>query len=97
MRVADLMAQNNLTSPDLHPGQMLHISAPAPGVASVTPLVPVADVTDAAGTTRHTMMAGESLYRLAKQYGATVQQLMDWNGLTDFNVKLGQQIIVKKK
>lgn len=94
--VKDLMTWNSLASPNLRLGQLLRISAPAPGTAPVAP-APTPPTVDEAGVTRHTVAAGESLYRLAKQYGVSVQQLMEWNSLPDFNVKLGQQLIVSKK
>ncbi|MFT4202562.1 MAG: LysM peptidoglycan-binding domain-containing protein [Chitinophagaceae bacterium] len=42
-----------------------------------------------AGTT-HTVVAGESLYRIAKAYGVSVADLKQWNNLTDNNIKVGQ-------
>ncbi len=90
------MAWNNLTSPNLRLGQVVTVSGPAgTSAASLSPAAPAA--ADAAGITRHTVAPGESLYRISKQYGVSVQQLMTWNGLPDFNVKLGQQLIVGKK
>ena len=61
----------------------------------MTPLPVVAD-TDSAGTTFHTVQAGESLYRISRQYSTTVQHLMELNTLTDFNVRFGQRIVVRK-
>ncbi len=96
--VKDLMTWNALASPNLRLGQQVRVSAPALGAPPVTPLPPPAPpITDAAGVTRHTVAAGESLYRLSKLYSVSVQQLMEWNSLPDFNVKLGQTLIVGKK
>ncbi|MBC7448352.1 MAG: LysM peptidoglycan-binding domain-containing protein, partial [Hymenobacteraceae bacterium] len=96
--VKDLMTWNSMASPNLRLGQILRVSAPAAGAVPPAPLPPpVPPTTDEAGITRHTVAAGESLYRLSKQYNVTVQQLMEWNSLPDFNVKLGQQLIVGKK
>ena len=96
--VQELMLWNSLTSPNLRLGQKLQVIAPSPGSAPVAlPAPPIPAATDAAGVTRHTVVAGESLYRLSKQYNVSVQQLMEWNGLPDFNVKLGQELIVGKK
>jgi membrane-bound lytic murein transglycosylase D len=93
----DLMAWNGLTNANLRPGQVLRVSAPAGGTVAPAPLAaPVGPETDATGVVRHTVAPGESLYRISKQYNVTVQQLMEWNGLSDFNVKLGQKLIVKK-
>lgn len=95
----NLMEWNGLTSPNLRAGQTLRVSAPEAAASTtttpVTPL-PVRPDVDSAGATWHTVRAGESLYRISKQYNTTVQTLMDWNTLTDFNVKLGQKLVVKK-
>ncbi len=93
----DLVAWNGLANANLRPGQVLRVTAPAGTAPAATPLpAPTGPETDATGTVRHTVAPGESLYRISKQYNATVQQLMEWNGLADFNVKLGQKLIVKK-
>jgi len=44
----------------------------------------------------HTVAPKESLYSISKQYGVTVQQLMDWNGLQGSDVKIGQILFVSQ-
>ena len=38
----------------------------------------------------------EGLYSVAKKYKVTVQQLKDWNNLTSDELKIGQELIVRK-
>ena len=44
--------------------------------------------------TSHTVKAGESLFSLSKQYGASIEELIQWNALTSNNLKVGQSIKV---
>jgi len=45
----------------------------------------------------HLVEAKETLYALSKKYGVTVQQLQEWNGLQDNNIRVGQDLIVGYK
>ena len=42
----------------------------------------------------HTVVAGETLYRLSRTYGVTIDQLKQWNNLTDNIISIGQRLIV---
>jgi LysM repeat protein len=44
----------------------------------------------------HTVAKGDTLYRLSKQYGVSVDDLKIWNNLTDNTIHVGQQIVVSK-
>ena len=44
--------------------------------------------------TSHTVKAGESLFSLSKQYGSSIEELIQWNALTSNNLKVGQSIKV---
>ena len=44
-------------------------------------------------TGNYTVVAGDSLSVIAKKFGVTVQQLMQWNALTSTNLKIGQKLI----
>ncbi len=100
----NLLDWNALPSPALRPGQTLRLTAPdqpavttgiATPAAPVQPL-PIVPDTDSAGVAFHTVQAGESLYRISREYSTTVQHLMELNSLADFNVKLGQRLVVRK-
>ena len=46
-------------------------------------------------TVKHTVEAGQTLYRISKAYGLTVEELMDANGIEDpKDLKVGQQLWV---
>jgi LysM repeat protein len=42
----------------------------------------------------HTVKSGESLFSLAKLYGSSVEELIQWNSLPSNNIKVGQSIHV---
>ena len=42
----------------------------------------------------HTVKSGESLFLLAKQYGSSIEELIQWNALRSNNLKVGQSIKV---
>jgi LysM repeat protein len=44
----------------------------------------------------HTVTKGETLYRIAKDNGITVQELQDMNGLTSTNVSVGKKLKVSE-
>ncbi len=43
-------------------------------------------------STIHVVQPGENLFRIALRYGTTVQAIMAANGLTDYNIHVGQQL-----
>ena len=98
--VADIMAANNLTNPDvLDVGQQLVI--PEEGAADTAGSVPAdttpADDPPADDTTGdeqvHVVQAGDNLYRIGLRYGFTVDELAEYNSLTDINnLEVGQEI-----
>lgn len=46
--------------------------------------------------TYHTVVKGDTLYSLGKNYGVTVEQLKKWNNLTDNIIGIGQRLIVSQ-
>ncbi|QVY60917.1 N-acetylmuramoyl-L-alanine amidase family protein [Cytobacillus gottheilii] len=48
------------------------------------------------GATYHTVVAGDTVYALSRQYGSTIQQIRDWNGLdANYTIRVGQRLRVK--
>lgn len=47
--------------------------------------------------TIHRVGQKETLYSIAKQYGVTVDDLKQWNNLSNAGLKLGQELIIKDK
>ena len=48
------------------------------------------------GGSSHTVVKGETLYRLSKQYGVTVDELKAWNNLLDNTIHVGQEIVISQ-
>ena len=52
------------------------------------------DMAGGGGGSTHTVAKGETLYRISKQYGVSVQDLKDWNNLSGNIISIGQKLIV---
>ncbi|SIT91669.1 membrane-bound lytic murein transglycosylase D [Pontibacter indicus] len=95
--VNELKAWNNLRSSALSIGQELHVSAPADQEVTNEDLEE-APAEDFKGTsTQHTVVSGESLYQISRKYGVTIKDIMEWNNKSDFNVKPGDKLVIRKK
>ena len=46
------------------------------------------------GESSHTVAKGETLYRLSRQYGVSVNDLKTWNSLPDNTIHVGQELVV---
>ena len=44
----------------------------------------------------HTLKAGETVYRVSKIYGVKVDEIVKWNNIKNFEVIVGQRLVVKK-
>jgi len=109
--IDDLLAWNNLTLDDkLSVGQSIQIkgagqtaqtptaSQPAPkSVSNSTSSQPANQAAVSEEIIYHTVQKGETLFRISKEYGVTVEQIQNWNQLSDGSVKVGQQIKIIKK
>lgn len=42
----------------------------------------------------HTVKAGESLFSISRQYQLSVEQIMEFNGLKDYTIHVGQELIL---
>lgn len=40
----------------------------------------------------HTVVTGETVYKISKDYNVSVTEIKSWNNLPDYNLKLGQQL-----
>ena len=45
----------------------------------------------------YTVVKGDTLYRISREYGVTIDQLKEWNNLTDNTISIGQQLIVSPR
>lgn len=101
----DLLRWNPGINPnDLRAGQRIAVSggptsptAPiyTPPVASPPVYTPPSQPNQPSGASYHVVQAGETLFRISKMYGVTVDQLMAWNRGVDANsLSIGQRLMV---
>ena len=82
--IENILQYNPTADAGLEIGQILKIPYTAKTVART-----------AAGTT-HTVAAKETMFSISKMYGITVDELKQWNNLSDNTLSIGQQLVVKK-
>lgn len=56
----------------------------------------VAPVVNKPGTVVHKVEPKETLYSIARNYNVTIEQLKEWNNLTDNALRTGQELVVRK-
>ncbi len=86
--VDDIKAWNNLKDNSLSLGQDIIIKK-----KSVVDTPVTQPMTQTVAKT-HTVLAKETLYSIARQYGMTVTQLKEWNNIQDNELKIGQVLTV---
>jgi membrane-bound lytic murein transglycosylase D len=91
----DLQTWNDLGTGAISIGQVLVVAAPAPAQEVAPASAPAAKT--AAGVVTHQVAPGESMYAISRKYGVTIKEIMEWNNKPDFNVTVGENLIVKPK
>ena len=86
--VDDLKVWNSLKDGAISTGQELIVKKKG-ATSTATSTTTVGNVKG-----KHTVGAGETLYSIARQYGVTVPQLMEWNKTTGSDVKVGDVLTV---
>ena len=82
--ITSLLAVNPKVDPDIiWIGQRLRI-----------PTSSVAPISQAPNRATYTVRTGDSLWRIAKMYKVTVEQLVKWNNLTGYDLWIGQKLII---
>ncbi|GHB60342.1 LysM peptidoglycan-binding domain-containing protein [Persicitalea jodogahamensis] len=91
VEINDLLAWNGLTTNDkLAVGQKLIVNPTA--VTSRT-----APATSGSGYITHKVVSGETLFRIAKTYDVSMQEIQNLNNMPDTNVKLGETLKIPRK
>ena len=67
-------------------------AAPAPAATELAPAPATAPAGSAPAV--HVVQAGETVYRIARQNGVSVQQIRQWNNLKNDVIEVGQQLVV---
>ncbi|MBX2946296.1 MAG: LysM peptidoglycan-binding domain-containing protein [Cyclobacteriaceae bacterium] len=92
--VMDIVNWNQLKLEDgIKPGQELMMRAPIPAEA----MVQSAQEAREGNFIVHEVKPADTLYGVARKYGVTIKDLMDWNQKKDFNVATGEKLKVQVK
>jgi LysM repeat protein len=106
----DIKKWNNLTVNEISLGQQLVVgeeknTSPAQNTPSNEPATENIETststqaaiprTNAAGNKVHVVAASQSLFSIAKTYNIPVENLKQWNNLTDNNLKVGQELLLE--
>ena len=78
------------------PGQQLFVSGSAKTTATTTTTTSAKTVSYSTGASTHTVKAGDTLFRIAKNNGLTLSELKALNGLTSNYIRVGQVLKVSK-
>ncbi len=83
--LSDLIRWNSLgENRDLSPGQKLQLTDNQLNKPQEGPAVTV-----------HEVKPSDTLYGIARQYGITIKELMEWNGKKDFSLSIGEKLKVR--
>jgi LysM repeat protein len=84
--VTDLAQENPSAGSGLSVGQILKV-----------PYIPRTKPRNENGNIVHKVAEKETLFSIAKHYDVSLTDIKKWNNLTDYNLNVGQDIIIKKK
>jgi len=93
--VAKIKELNNLTSDNISTGQKLVVGtgvAPQTGATTVKP--ETATQPTAAGTKKHVVQSGETLFSISRMYNTSVDKIKNANNLTDDRINVGQELTI---
>ena len=100
LTVDELLAMNNRTMANvLEAGQQLTVKAPSadkPVQPVQQPAPKSSSMATSSGLSYHTVAKGETMFRISKIYNVTIEQIQEWNNLTDTSVKEGQKLKIMK-
>lgn len=102
--VDNLKQWNNLTENTVEIGQELVIKGGvtkpavyAEPTSTKTHISPTASSSNSTNNTQyHTLQVGETVFRVSKLYGVTIDEIVRWNNIKNFAVSVGQRLVVKK-
>lgn len=90
--VMDLVRWNNLDlQQGIRPGQVLKLSDGQPVTEDPVATNQPVDVLE------HEVKATDTVYSIARKYGVTIKELMDWNNKKDFTLSIGERLKIPRK
>lgn len=88
--VMDLVAYNNLDlQQGIKPGQVLKLIENQEVAKTVE--------TTVEGDIEHIVKPTDTVYSIARKYGVTIRELMEWNNKKDFTLSVGEKLRIVKK
>ncbi|MDZ7898937.1 MAG: LysM peptidoglycan-binding domain-containing protein [Arcicella sp.] len=99
--VDEIKSWNNLSINTVEIGQELVVlggnTKPTTTTVQTPPTTKIYTApTTHSNTQYHTLQAGETVFRVSKLYGVTVDDIVKWNNIKGFAVSVGQRLVVKK-
>jgi membrane-bound lytic murein transglycosylase D len=92
IQVTELLTWNNLTIQNgLKPGQILKVVENEPLETERTEVK-----TPQVCLITHEVKASDTLYSVARQYGVTIKDIMDWNHKKDFSLSQGEKLEIRE-
>ena len=80
----DIVQWNNLKVEEgIKPGQVLNLQA--------------TEAKELSHEILHVVKPSDTMYSVARQYGVTIKELMDWNKKKDFSLVVGENLKIFKK
>ncbi|MEO6681213.1 MAG: glucosaminidase domain-containing protein [Ginsengibacter sp.] len=91
-----LLTFNGLQENDpLYAGKKLHLKKPS-ATASSAARPQVYNTSKSDEISKHKVEPKEGLYAISKKYGVSIDQIKNWNNLSDDTLKIGQELIISK-
>jgi membrane-bound lytic murein transglycosylase D len=91
--VAQLKEWNNIIDNNVKVGTQLIISEDSVAQAKIEATAPKKEYKNI----EHIVEKGEYLGTIARKYKTSINDLLEWNSLSDSNIKLGDKLIVGKE
>lgn len=89
--VMELVRWNNLDlQQGLKIGQVLRLSENQPMAETPKPVIAVRDL-------MHEVKSSDTLYSIARLYGVTIKDIMDWNEKKDFSLSVGEKLKIQQR
>ncbi|MDR2734180.1 MAG: LysM peptidoglycan-binding domain-containing protein [Spirochaetota bacterium] len=93
LKVEDIRRQNGLKGDHIQVGQRLRV--PSVSGQKSAPKPQQTGVNQSAGTIRHTVVSGESLWSISRRYGVSIENVQRDNALKKDTIYKGQVLLVR--
>jgi LysM repeat protein len=100
IRLEALLQYNLLSNPaqQIEEGELLNLQGMAtqmPRLKTAAPAI-AANAVPSSSAKTHVVEAKETIYSISRKYNVPVNMLLDWNNLKNYDVKIGQELIIAK-